>query len=116
MVIYYLFSDYPTIADKEKYETARKLLNVSRPEVYCTGLPVSIKPLNLKRILTDVLCPESWFLFYALDVSYDWFIKPPSLLPNFESLQKAKHYINTIKAVNDEGKRNVKLLPDYSAI
>ena len=80
---------------------ARKLLHIFRPEIYCTGLPVSINSLNLETKLTDLFCPESWLVSYALDVSYDWLIKPPSLLQNFESFQKPKHYINTIKAVND---------------
>ena len=78
-LVYVLFSDHPAITNGDKYEMAQRLLNVPKPESFRTGLPVFNRPLTPSTKLSDILGPESWFIFLALDLDYEWFIESPEL-------------------------------------
>ena len=70
-VVYVLFSDHPAITNEDKREMAQKLPNVPKPESFRTGLPVSNRVLTPSTKLSDLLGPESWFIFHALDLGYE---------------------------------------------
>ena len=70
--VYVLFSDQPATTNGDKREMAQRLLNVPKTESFRTGLPVSNRPLTPSTKLSDLLGPESWFIFHALDFGYEW--------------------------------------------
>ena len=77
IVVYVLFSDHPAITNGDKREMAQRLLNVPKPASFRTGLPVSNRPLTPSTKLSESLGPESWFIFHALDLDYEWLIESP---------------------------------------
>ena len=87
---------------------AQRLLNVPKPESSRTELPVSNRPLKPSTKLSDLLGPESWFIFHALDLGYEWLIESPDLWNSLESFQEAKRFVCNVKVVNDAAERNVK--------
>ena len=89
-VVYVLFSDLPAITNGRKREMAQRLLNVPKPASFRTRLPVSNRPLTPSTKLSDSLVSESWFIFHALDLGYEWLIKSPELWNSFESFQETK--------------------------
>ena len=69
---------------------AQRLLNVPKPESFQSGISVSNRPLTPSTKLSDLLGPESWFIFHALDLGYEWLLESPELWNSFESFQEAK--------------------------
>ena len=66
--------------------------------------------------MSDLLGPESWFIFYALDLGYEWLIESSEPRNSFESFQEAKRFVCNVKVVNDAAERNVKFYSEYSWI
>ena len=73
-VVYVFISDHPAITDGDKREMAQRLLNVPKLKSFRTGLPVSNRPLTPSTKLSDLLGLESWFIFHALDLGYEWLV------------------------------------------
>ena len=87
-VVYVLFSDHPAITNGDKREMAQRLLNVPKPESFRSGLPVSNRPLMPSTKLSDLLGPESWFIFHALDLGFEWLIESSELWNSFKSFRR----------------------------
>ena len=63
--------------------------------------------------LSDLIGPQSHFIFQRLGLEYDWLTKDVSewsQQPSFERVQKV---INCLKVTNDSSERMVKLATDF---
>lgn len=114
--MYVLFSEHSAVTDGDKREIAKRVLEIPHPEMFRVGIPVSSQPLTPRTKFSELLGPESWFIFRALDLSYEWLIEPPEIWPTFESFEVAKRFVHTVKVVNDAAERNVKFYSEYSSI
>ena len=76
LVVFAMFSSNQNILFEIKEEMAKTLiLQTTQPEVFRTGKPVYVH-IDRSTKLFDLIRPESWFLFTALNISHDWLSLP----------------------------------------
>lgn len=92
---------------------ATKLLSHKVPETVSVGYPQT-KCLEEVEDLSDLVGPESWFIFRAADVDeVGWLVENVDDWPNFPSYKKLKDFISKMSVVNDCSERGVKIIQEY---
>ena len=66
--------------------------------------------------VVDLVGPNSWFIFEALSMDYDWLSKPVTTRNMSSFFQEMESFVNTVKVVNDAAERGIKLHSDLVAI
>lgn len=115
-VVFSLFSDNPCMTYDRKSEMAHCILSTPRPEHFRRGIPVLKKLIYRTTSLTDLIGPESWFIFHALQVNSAWLQPHPSHWDSCDDYKILKTFVHAIKVVNDAAERDVKLNTDYATI
>ena len=85
------------------------------PEHFRLGKPV-FRQIYRNTTLVDLVGPDSYTLFCALNVGTQWLAKPASewqLDPDFLATES---FVQTVKVVNDAAERGVKLISDFANI
>ena len=70
--------------------------------------------INMGTVLTDLIGPESYFLFDALGVDFEWLTTPADTWVENKSYKKAQNFVRTVKIANDVAERGVKLMSDFA--
>ena len=99
-----------------KREMADRYLAMPVPQKFCRRIPVMRHTINDTTTLTNLIGPNSWFIFESLSVESDWLSLPVEEWKNLASFLKDKDFVTTVKVVNDAAERRVKLNTDYSSI
>ena len=102
-----MFSSNQNISVKTKEEMAKTLLQTTQPEVFRTGKPLFVH-IDQSPKLFDLIGPESWFLFTALNISHDWLSLPCREWETSGDFCYARDFMRTVKVVNDAAERGVK--------
>ena len=102
-----LFSTNQNIAVEIKEEMAKTLLQTSKSEVFRTGKPVFVQ-IDRSTKLFDLIGPESWLLFTALNISHDWLSLPCREWETLGDFCYARDFGRTVKVVNNAAERSVK--------
>ena len=63
--------------------------------------------INMGTVLTDLIGPESHFLFDALGVDCDWLTIPADIWEDNKVYKKAQNFVRTVKIANDVAERGV---------
>ena len=66
------------------------------------------------HVLWDFVKPSSWEFFDILKVKADWLTQPVTEWEESEDYRKARHFVMTVKVVNDAAERGIKLASDYA--
>ena len=66
------------------------------------------------HVLWDFVKPSSWEFFDILKVKADWLNQPVTEWEDSEDYRKARHFVMTVKVVNDAAERGIKLASDYA--
>ena len=109
MVIFSLLSD----EDDTKSRLAARLLSLERPKEPRIDLP-EFPVVTGDSELWDFVKPSSWEFFKILKVRADWLTQPVTEWQESEDYRKARHFVMTVKVVNDAAERGIKLASDYA--
>ena len=97
----------------EKEKLTLKLSETEKPDSYRTGKPV-FPVINRATVLTDLVGPESHFLFDALRIDCDWLATPADTWADNDSYRKVQKFVRSVKVTNDVAERGVKLMSDFA--
>ena len=75
------------------------------PEEFRRGKPVLQQRIDENTTVADLVDPDSWFIFAALSMDYDWLSKPVTTWNLSSSFQEMKPFAKTVKVVNDAAER-----------
>ena len=95
-----------------KEKLAVKLSETEKPESYRKGKPV-FPVNNAATVFTDLIGPESHFLFDTLEVKYDWLTTLADTWEDNNSYRKAQKFVRSVTVINDKAERGVKLMSDF---
>ena len=96
-----------------KKKLAVKLSEIEKPESCKKGKPV-FPVINAATVLTDLVGPESHFLFDTLGVKRDWLTTLADTWENNGSYRKIQKFVRSVKVTNDVAERGVKLMSDFA--
>lgn len=113
LVPFTLFSSHPSMTKSVKEEIAVKLSETEKPESYRRGKPV-FPTIGGSTTLTDLVGPDSYFLFDALGVEMDWLSQPVDTWKEHDGYRVAEKFVRSVKVVNDVAERGVKLMYDFA--
>ena len=111
MVLFSLFSD--KVSEDTKSRMAARLLSLERPKEPRIDLP-EFPVVTGDSELWDFVKPSSWEFFDILKVKADWLTQPVTEWEESEDYRKARHFVKTVKVVNDAAERGIKLASDYA--
>lgn len=114
--VYALFS--PTESKETRENMAKALLQVERTSSFRRGPPSlnATIQINKDSTLSDLIGPQSWYIFEVFECSGDWLRQPVDDWHFSDSFNKMNCYVSSVKVVNDAAERGVKLSTDYAAI
>ena len=107
-MVYSLLSDH-AVTNEEKEKIAKRICLMPQTDEFRRGRPVMKVDVNDKTTLSDLVGPDSWFIFDALSADRDWLRQPVSHWHLDKSFQKIHEFVNKVKVVNDATERGVKL-------
>ena len=113
LVTFTLFSSHDSMTKSAKEKLAVKLSETEKPDSYRKGKPV-FPVINAATVLTDLVGPESHFLFDALGVECDWLTTPADTWEDNDSYRNAQKFVRSVKVTNDVAERGVKLMSDFA--
>lgn len=113
LVTFTLFSSNDIMTKSAKEELAVKLSETENPDSYRRGKPI-FPVINEATLLTDLVGPESHFMFDALGVKCDWLTAPADSWGENDSYKKAQQFVKSVKVTNDVAERGVKLMSDFA--
>ena len=111
VVLFSLFSD--KVSEDTKSRMAARLLSLERPKEPRIDLP-EFPVVTGDSELWDFVKPSSWEFFDILKVKADWLNQPVTEWEDSEDYRKARHFVMTVKVVNDAAERGIKLASDYA--
>ena len=111
VVLFSLFSD--KVSEDTKSRMAARLLSLERPKEPRIDLP-EFPVVTGDSELWDFVKPSSWEFFDILKVKADWLTQPVTEWEESEDYRKARHFVMTVKVVNDAAERGTKLASYYA--
>lgn len=113
LVTFTLFSSHDSMTKSAKEKLAVKLSETEKPDSYRKGKPV-FPDINAATYLTDLVGPESRFLFDALGVECNWLTNPADTWEDNDNYKFAQKFVRSVKVTNDVAERGVKLMSDFA--
>lgn len=108
-----------SIVDEDLEESTRmaiasKLLSSEYPEEFQIGYP-ELVDLESKPNLTDLIGPESWFVFKVLGIETDhtWLTERCSVWHKHANYMKLKTFVEGFNVTNDTAERGVMLIQEF---
>ena len=86
------------------------------PEEFRRGKPVLRQRIDENTTFVDLVDPDSWFIFEALSMDYDWLSEPVTTWNLSSSFQEMESLVKTVKVANGAAERGIKLHSVYVAI
>ena len=71
-----IFSLFGSASNEATRVIADKLRLVRHPEEFRRGKPVLRQRIDENTTVVDLVDPDSWFMFEALSMDYDWLSEP----------------------------------------
>ena len=102
------------LEDSVRMTMASKLLSTEIPEEFQVGYP-ELVDLETKPNLTDLIGPESWYVFKVSGTEADctWLTESCVDWPKHENYRKLKVFVEGFNVTNDTAERGVKLIQEF---
>lgn len=107
------FSSRPSTTKSVKEETAAKLPETEKPESHRRGKPV-LPTIGGSTTLTDLAGPDPHPPPDAPGAETDWSSQPVDTRKEHDGHRVAEKLVRSVKVVNDDAERGVKLMYDFA--